>query len=312
MVPWSRPLLFLLVGLAAAGPARAGDDDKSRLLVLDLAATGDVSPEVASSFTDFVAVYATKERSLLVLSRRDLQRLAELEAERQRVGCDGESACIAEIAGAVGARYVLFGRMGTLGESTFVQLTLIDVDEAEPLGRAMASDPSLDQLAAKLERAVGTLVDDLGARVKKRHKVRVRTELSKKERRAPSTSRDPSQPRQVLAKDDKRPKYDEAKLRYLRKQRRIKQLEEVSTSKYATGWSIIGIGAGLSAVGVGGAFALSQYKVESGFFVASACAGALCTAATTAWGGVLLYEANEARTELEALGAGPRRADVAY
>ena len=96
-----------------------------------------------------------------VLSQADVNQLAALEGDKQEAGCD-TSTCLAEIAGALGARYVVFGEVARLGSLTVVNLNLFDVDTATAIERASfeANDPA--QIPALARRAARSLTEDGG------------------------------------------------------------------------------------------------------------------------------------------------------
>jgi hypothetical protein len=78
-----------------------------------------------------------------VLSTSDVRQLADLEATKQQAGCD-TSSCLSEIAGALGARYVVFGDATQLGSLLVVNLNLFDVQTAAAVRRASfeVNDPA--------------------------------------------------------------------------------------------------------------------------------------------------------------------------
>jgi TolB-like protein len=129
-------------GQAAPGSAKAG------LIVLDLSAGGGVDAVVAQSLSEALAVEASKAGYFQVMAQKEVSTLLGLERQKQLLGCnDGASTCQTELAGALGARFVLSGSVTKLGGDTF-QLNLQTQDTAKTttLGRAtrIAKDlPSL-------------------------------------------------------------------------------------------------------------------------------------------------------------------------
>jgi hypothetical protein len=136
--------------------------ERMRVLVLDLSDTGGLGPDVVKTVTGVVAVKLSDVKSLDVLSGDDVRRLAELEAERQVAGCD-EASCLAELAGALGARYVVFGQLGTLGELIVVNLSLFDSERAEAVGRATAEGRSVERLPGLIGPALRKLLSGVVA-----------------------------------------------------------------------------------------------------------------------------------------------------
>src|SRR5207302_6650447 len=110
--------VFALALTALVASSSSSTDDATRLLVLDLTAGKGIERDTAATFTEFLTGYLSESTKLVVVSKRDIARLADLEADKQQQGCDNSDACMAEIGGALGARYVVFGRMSKLGETS--------------------------------------------------------------------------------------------------------------------------------------------------------------------------------------------------
>jgi len=85
----------------------------------------------------------------------EFRTLADVEAQRTITGCDeGSASCLAEVAGALGARYVVSGTLGTLGAEVVLQLTLLDTRTARTLARGGASGADVAALRAAIDGAV--------------------------------------------------------------------------------------------------------------------------------------------------------------
>ena len=80
------------------------------------------------------------------------------EAEKQALGCDAGSSCLAEIGGALGVRYLVSGSIGLVGQSHLITLALSDVERATVEGRVSESVTDLSQLAQAVQRAARSLV----------------------------------------------------------------------------------------------------------------------------------------------------------
>src|SRR5262245_50760697 len=89
--------------------------DKQRLAVLDLEAKG-VDPASASNMTDLVSVALRKLEVFEVITRADIQQMLSFEANKQMVGCSANSACLAELGGALGVARLVAGSVGKLGD----------------------------------------------------------------------------------------------------------------------------------------------------------------------------------------------------
>lgn len=127
------PLLFLLAVAPPAPPAADPVPSTVRLLILDVAHGEEVSASEASAIGAALGEAVRGPPNLEVLTGGDVRRLLELEATKMKAGCD--DSCLAEIAGAMGARYVLSAQLSRLSELHVLQLTLFDADEVRAVSR---------------------------------------------------------------------------------------------------------------------------------------------------------------------------------
>jgi hypothetical protein len=146
-------IVLLALHLFASGALAA--DAKAQVLVLDLQRGSETPANTARTLTDLLTVEASNHPGLKVLSGADLRRLAELESEKAMLGCD-DSSCLAELAGAIGARFVISGRLAKLGGLWLLQLSLFDASAAEAISRVALKATTL-----------AAFVDELPAGVKK-------------------------------------------------------------------------------------------------------------------------------------------------
>lgn len=145
----------------AAPPAPATTTQApQRVLLLDLEALA-VEPATAriidGLLTDAVHRHSAQ---LELLTAADMRQMLELEATKQGMGCTTES-CLAELAGAMGARYVVFGQVGKLDTLTLVQLNLFDSRAARSLGRKEIRTQNMADLADAMQPAVDELLAPL-------------------------------------------------------------------------------------------------------------------------------------------------------
>jgi hypothetical protein len=135
--------LFLLVParLSAAVDAAPRADDSTALL------------------TSLVVTSLSNEPGFEVLASEDVRKQVELEGDRQLAGCeDGSNSCLAELAGALGARVVVYGKLGQLGDSIVLTLNLFDSSDNKAAGRAIVRDSKVDLVANGVPGAVHTIV----------------------------------------------------------------------------------------------------------------------------------------------------------
>jgi hypothetical protein len=139
MTPGLRPLLVVaaLLGASGAHAARV-DAGAARLL------------------TDAVAVAVQKQPAVDVLTNEDVRRAMDFEASKQALGCDA-TGCLAELADALGASFVVHGSVGGLGDELALTLNLFDSASARSMGRVLVRAPSIGALADRVPGAVSEL-----------------------------------------------------------------------------------------------------------------------------------------------------------
>lgn len=143
----------LLSILAAAAPARP------RVLVLDLKNDG-APAALASALRDGLTSHLDERSEVEILSSEDVRRAADVAADRASVGCDTAS-CLAELAGAVGAEYIVYGNVAQLGELYVVTLNLMAAREGKTLARQTVETRVLEDVPASARKAGDALVDAL-------------------------------------------------------------------------------------------------------------------------------------------------------
>lgn len=140
-----------------AGAVR--DASVPTLLVLSLDTAG-VSADEASILDGMIANALTGRDDIEVVTAEELRQMIELEGEKQALGCD-DTSCLGEIAGAMGAQYVLFGKVGRLGELTVVQVNLFDSTAAKTVTRQEIKEQGIELVAEQIQPAVDSIVAHL-------------------------------------------------------------------------------------------------------------------------------------------------------
>jgi hypothetical protein len=148
-----------LVGcyIFALGLAQPAWAEKPRMLVMDFKATL-VKEEIVTIITDLVGTELTTYAAFEIITGADMRQMAELEAEKQSMGCGEDSSCLAELAGAMGARFVAFGSVGKLGKNIIITLNLFDSEHAKSVGRENIRATSLDTLPDQIPVAIKRLI----------------------------------------------------------------------------------------------------------------------------------------------------------
>ncbi len=94
------------------------------------------------------------------LTSQDVQRIANLEADKALMGCEADT-CLAEVANALGARYVVFGRVGRLNDVILLQLSLFDSVKATAIGRQEVRAADVGELDGAVQPAVRRLLEPI-------------------------------------------------------------------------------------------------------------------------------------------------------
>lgn len=152
------PLLALF--LAAADPTGAVVVEKEKLLVLDFRDDG-VGESNVRVMHDSLAAHLSKDTRIDVLSSEDLRRALDVEGQKRALGCAGDESCLAEIAGALGARFLVYGTAGKLGGLVVVNVSLYDAEAQRSVGRETVEADELDALLPRLREAGDRLVGKL-------------------------------------------------------------------------------------------------------------------------------------------------------
>jgi hypothetical protein len=108
-----------------------------------------VDKPTLGTIAGLMIVELAKDPALDVISDAEVKRLAELEGDRQTAGCT-DTNCLAELAGAMGARYVIFGDVGVLGSTVVLNLNLFDSQRTRAVNRVAVKADSIDALPAAL------------------------------------------------------------------------------------------------------------------------------------------------------------------
>jgi TolB-like protein len=159
----SRVLFLLLAGAPLAASPALAEEEPIQIVVLGLETTELEAGKVAL-VDGIIADTISRAPRLKVLTKSDIERLAAFESDKALLGCDASN-CLAEVAGALGAAYVVFGRIGTLDDLILVQLNLFDARKAQPVGRQEVRAASLRALDGAVQPAVQRLLSPLTGEV---------------------------------------------------------------------------------------------------------------------------------------------------
>ena len=120
-------ILLLCLALQAPTP------EARQTFVSDLVAP-TLSAEELRGVSEEVRSELSRFKELKVLAPSDIERMLEVAAEQQAMGCDTAS-CLSEVASALGAELLVTGNLLTVGATTQIQLQLVDATKAEVIRR---------------------------------------------------------------------------------------------------------------------------------------------------------------------------------
>jgi hypothetical protein len=140
--------LLLSPGLSAAS-------EKPRLAILELTTSRDVDPALARALTEGLGEAASRTGLFVVTTQAEVTALLGMERQRQLLGCaDDASSCTAELAGALGARFLMSGSLTKLGGDAWqLSLQVQDTTRSTTLGRASRLAPDVVSLRRVLPLA---------------------------------------------------------------------------------------------------------------------------------------------------------------
>lgn len=110
-----------------------------------------------------------------MISTKEVQSLLGLERQKQMLGCGEQGSCLAELAGALGAKLVLSGTVGRLGEVYQLTLQMLDSAKAQTLSRSMRIAKTPELLRQQLPFAIAEATGTPAPRRRRRHRICCRT-----------------------------------------------------------------------------------------------------------------------------------------
>lgn len=118
-----------------------------------------VDANAGKALGELTTVAASRHEVFDVISSADLRRAMDFEAERQSTGCTEEStSCLADVAGAMGARFVVFGQVAILGSQIVLPLNLFDSQTSSSIKRVVIRATSMDELLNRIDGAMDELL----------------------------------------------------------------------------------------------------------------------------------------------------------
>ncbi len=140
----------LMAVLLSAAPA-----EKSKLAVLALTSAGEVDAAVARSLTELVTAEVAARGYFDPISSSEIETMLGAERQRQLLGCGEDStSCLTELAGALGAGFMLTGSLAKVGGVFQLNLQVVDTRNARTLGRTSKLARDFESLRMQVPYAV--------------------------------------------------------------------------------------------------------------------------------------------------------------
>ncbi len=142
--------LPVVLQLLAATP----NPELPRLLVQEFTVRG-VDAATAEAIIDGVGPEVDRRGYFRTLTAKDVQTMLGIERQKQLLGCAPEaSTCLTELAGALGAPYVLSGTISQIGPSLQLSMQMLDVSKSVVVARSIRIARDADTLRQLLPWAV--------------------------------------------------------------------------------------------------------------------------------------------------------------
>ena len=128
---------------------------KPRVAVLDFTDISGRDAATARLLTQVASSEVAAFHSFELITSQSIAAVLGVEKQKQLLGCNDNSACLAEIGGALGASYLVSGQVGRLGRRFRLDVTLVDAERSKVLaskGDFFDDEGSLGEGVGKLVR----------------------------------------------------------------------------------------------------------------------------------------------------------------
>ena len=140
--------------------ASGAAETKPRVAVVQFAANGSRA-ELGPLLTEVALSELTRDGCCELITQADLALVLGFERQQQVLGCSESNTCLAELAGAMNAQYLLVGQIGRLGDRLRVDLKLVDTKSARAVfrqGEFAANEDALADAVLGLVRGAARLL----------------------------------------------------------------------------------------------------------------------------------------------------------
>lgn len=158
MIHVRRALSFAaLLTIFAAGSA-TGAERKQKILVLKVRAEQGIPQGTANLLGEILVEVIHRSGKYDAISTADMAAMLDVELQKQQVGCENDTNCLAEIGSAMGADLILDASAGTVGVTRVLAIKLIDSRKAEVKGRETETVAGDEELIGAAHRLVARLL----------------------------------------------------------------------------------------------------------------------------------------------------------
>lgn len=178
--PSSAPTTAKTTEKKAEEPASPEKTEPSRvsIFVQDLESDANIEIDHLRTLNGFVVHAVSKFEQLNVVTKDQIRRAGDLFAERQSTGCGLTEECLAELADAMGARYVIFGRVSYVEENYILAMSLMDSQSVDVIQRVHLQEKKLLALGHTIDEQMIYLLKPL---LRQMEKARAKREAEKQE-----------------------------------------------------------------------------------------------------------------------------------
>jgi hypothetical protein len=127
-------LLVFLPSLALAGDVPAQQARGLRVAVYEATPSDEVSLRVARVVSDSLLAEVRKLERISAIGTAEIREMLEHESQRQLLGCEDDTMCLNELAGALGVDEIVTITLEVVGNQSHVRISRLDVLSASPLG----------------------------------------------------------------------------------------------------------------------------------------------------------------------------------
>jgi TolB-like protein len=145
--------------VAAAAPAVADDGERDSVAIMDFSAT-DIDAKFAAQATDGAVLGVHRLKMFDVIGGDDIRALLDQQQLKDAISCENTS-CLADLGGALDARYMISGKIAKTAAGIQVNVTLMDVYNARAVGREQRTITDIAKLGDEVSGATRKLFNPI-------------------------------------------------------------------------------------------------------------------------------------------------------